>query len=58
MEAILDHQKKQKAKQQTQPKLTFKQWVLKAVKTQKKRTNMDSMMGLIITAIVFLITLV
>lgn len=57
MEAILDYQKKQKAKQ-TQPKLTFKQWVLKSVKTQKKRTSMDSMMGLIITAIVFLITLV
>ncbi|WP_339229750.1 hypothetical protein NSQ77_06585 [Oceanobacillus sp. FSL K6-2867] len=57
MEAILDYQKKQKAKK-AQSKLTFKQWVLKSVKTQKKRTSMDSMMGLIITAIVFLITLV
>ncbi|MBR3120564.1 hypothetical protein [Oceanobacillus profundus] len=57
MEAILDYQKKQKVKK-AQSKLTFKQWVLKSVKTQKKRTSMDSMMGLIITAIVFLITLV
>ena len=57
MEAILDYQKKQMVKK-AQSKLTFKQWVLKSVKTQKKRTSMDSMMGLIITAIVFLITLV
>ncbi|WP_340002910.1 hypothetical protein [Oceanobacillus sp. FSL K6-0127] len=57
MEAILDYQKKQKVKK-AQSKLTFKQWILKSVKTQKKRTSMDSMMGLIITAIVFLITLV
>ncbi|UJL47177.1 hypothetical protein KFZ58_04465 [Virgibacillus sp. NKC19-16] len=57
MEATLEYQKKKQIKQ-TQPRLTFQEWVLKTVKIQKKRTSMDSVMGLIITAVVFLISLV
>ncbi|KZE37696.1 hypothetical protein AV656_09170 [Bhargavaea cecembensis] len=49
--------KRTKQAKQTQPTLTFKQWVLKAVKIQKKRTSRDSITGLIITAVLFLITL-
>lgn len=58
MEAIAGYEKKVEKTKQTQPRLTFKQWVLKTVKTHKKRTSMDSMMGLIITVVVFLIALV
>lgn len=54
MEATLEYQKKK----QTQPRLTFQEWVLKTVKIQKKRTSMDSIMGLIITSVLFLIALV
>ncbi|SDI97691.1 hypothetical protein [Alteribacillus bidgolensis] len=44
MEAILYHQKIQ----QTQPKRTFSQWVLKNNKCHKKKTPADTLMGLIL----------
>jgi hypothetical protein len=49
--------KTKQTKQTTEPRLTFKQWVLKTVKIQKKRTSTDSITGLIITSVLFLITL-
>lgn len=57
MEINVDYQSQQQL-EQTEPRLIFKQRVLKTVKIHKKRTNMDSVMGLIITAVVFLISLV
>ncbi|MFS0749483.1 hypothetical protein [Oceanobacillus sp. 1P07AA] len=53
MEAILE-----KPKKKQQSRLTFKEWVLKTVKMHKKRTSMDTVMGLIITTVVFLLSLV
>jgi hypothetical protein len=60
MEATVGYEKKVKKTKQTQPRLTltFKQWVLKTVKGHKKRTSMDSRMGIIITVFLFLIALV
>jgi hypothetical protein len=58
MEATVGYEKKVKKTKQTQPRLTFKQWVLITVKGHKKRTSMDSRMGLIITVLLFIIALV
>ncbi|KZE37697.1 hypothetical protein AV656_09175 [Bhargavaea cecembensis] len=59
MQSIIEEKvKKTKQTQQTtEQRLTFKQWVLKTVKIQKKRTSTDSITGLIITAVLFLAAL-
>ncbi|MFD1336557.1 hypothetical protein ACFQ4N_13430 [Oceanobacillus iheyensis] len=53
MEAILD-----KPKKKQKSGLTLKEWVLRTTKMHKKRTSMDTVMGLIITSVVFLLSLV
>ncbi|WP_017795233.1 MULTISPECIES: hypothetical protein [Oceanobacillus] len=53
MEAILN-----KPKKQQQSRLSLKESVLRTVKMHKKRTSMDTVMGLIITSVVFLLSLV
>ncbi|MCP3027616.1 hypothetical protein [Halobacillus sp. A5] len=54
MEATLQYKKKTRKEY----KLSFSQWVLQTIKRHKKRTTTDATIGLIISAILFLISLV
>ncbi|WP_179298883.1 hypothetical protein [Evansella halocellulosilytica] len=54
METTLNSQKSQ----ENQSKLTFSQWMLRTIKKHKKRTNTDAVVGLVVSAALFLIALV
>lgn len=57
-EQQVEQQIEQQLEGQKQPKLTFKDKVLRFTKVHKKRTSSDATMGVIITAGLFLISLV
>lgn len=58
VEGQVEEQVQEQVEEQKQPKLAFKDRVLQFTKAHKKRTSTDVTMGAIITAGLFLISLV